>query len=194
MTSLSQLLLVLGFILAFGYFAQAGAATFARDDSDVKGAFGGQFSLLFTGAIATGLLSFRQVLHPLNGIVAAVVLLGALALYEWARRTVRERGFHIAWSGDVPDAVCTSGPYAWVRHPVYLSYLLAFLAATIAFPRWPMLAIFVLNLGLWLHAARDDERSLAASELGPAYASYRARTGMFLPRLRSRVGAANDML
>ena len=137
------MVMVLGFILVFGYFAQAGANTFERDDGDVNGAFRGQFSLLVTGAIATGLLSFRQVLHPANGITAAIVLLAAVALYEWARWTIRERRFHIAWSGDVPDELCASGPYAFVRHPVYLSYLLAFVAVPIA-----ALDDFCRNIGL----------------------------------------------
>jgi protein-S-isoprenylcysteine O-methyltransferase Ste14 len=178
------MLLVFGFILVFSYFTYAGASTFEHDESDVKGATLAQFSFLITGAIGTALLSYRQVLHPLNGIAAAIVLLGSVALYEWARRTVRERRFHIAWSGDVPEAVCASGPYASVRHPVYLSYMLAFLAVPIAFPRLPMLAIFLFNVALFAHAARDDERSLAASELSEAYAAYREGTGMFFPRLR----------
>lgn len=184
MTSLSQLVLVFGFILVFGYFTAAGASTFERDDSDVKGATLGQFSLLFTGAIATALLSYRHVLHPPNGIAAGILLLSSVALYEWARRTIRERRFHIGWSGEVPEVVCESGPYAFVRHPVYLSYMLAFLAVPIAFPMLATLAIFMLNVALYVHAARDDERSMDASELTHAYAAYRGRTGMFLPRLR----------
>ena len=182
MTSISQMLMVLGFIVVFGYFTAAGATTFERDDSDVRGAMWGQFSLLFTGAIAMSLLSFRQVLLPGNGVAAAAVLLGSISLYEWARKTIRERRFHIAWSGDVPEAVCDKGPYARVRHPVYISYMLAFLAALIAFPRLPTLAIFLFNVALYVHAARDDERSIAASDLGEDYARYKERTGMFIPR------------
>lgn len=183
MTSLSQLLLVLGFILVFGYFTAAGASTFERDESDMNGATLAQFSFLVTGAIAPALLSFRQVLHPPNGIAAVILLLCSVALYEWARRTIRERRFHIGWSGDVPGELCDSGPYAFVRHPVYLSYVLAFLAVPIAFPMWSTLVILVFNVALYVHAARDDERSIDASELGQAYAAYRGRTGMFVPRL-----------
>lgn len=178
------MLLVLGFILVFGYFTQIGASTFEHDESDVKGATLAQFSFLITGAIGTGLLSYRQVLHPLNGVAATAILLASVSLYEWARRTIRGRRFHIGWSGDVPDAVCDSGPYTFVRHPVYLSYMVAFLAVPVAFPRLPTLAIFLFNVALFAHAARDDERSLAASELQQAYAAYKERTGMFIPRMR----------
>ena len=78
--------------------------------------------------------------------------------------------------------MCASGPYAFVRHPVYLSYMLAFLAMPVAFPMIATATIFLFNVALYVHAARDDERSLAASELGEAYADYRQRTGMFVPR------------
>jgi len=183
-TSVGQMILILGFILVFGYFPTAGARTFERDESDVKGATLAQFSFLVTGAIGTALLSYRQVLYPVNGVAAAVILLGSISLYEWARRTIRGRRFHIGWSGDVPDAVCGAGPYAFVRHPVYLSYMLAFLAVPIAFPRLSTLAVFLFNVALFAHAACDDERSLAASELKSAYAAYKERTGMFIPRVR----------
>jgi protein-S-isoprenylcysteine O-methyltransferase Ste14 len=177
------MLLVLGFILVFGYFTAAGATTFERDESDVKGAMWGQFSLLVTGAIGTAGLSYRQPLATANGAAAAVVLLCSVVLYEWARRTIRERRFHIAWSGDVPGELCDCGPYARVRHPVYLSYMLAFLAVPIAFPMLATAAILLFNVALYVHAARDDERSIDESDLKPAYAAYKACTGMFFPRV-----------
>ena len=184
MTGPLHLVLVLGFVALFGYFMSAGARTFGHDETDVNAAFLAQFSFLFTGAIGTPLLSFRQQVHPSNGIAAGILMACSLLLYEWARRTVRERGLQIAWSGRVPDAVCEEGPYARVRHPVYASYLLAFLAVPVAFPRLATLAVFLVNLALYIHAARSDERSLAESPLGGEYAAYRKRTGMFVPRLR----------
>ena len=71
-----------------------------------------------------------------------------------------------------------------MRHPVYASYLLAFLAMPVAFPRLAMLAIFLFNAALFIHGARSDERSLAQSPLKDEYAAYRRRAGMFFPRLR----------
>ena len=82
----------------------------------------------------------------------------------------------------MPEAVCSQGPYRLVRHPIYLSYLLAWLAALMALPHWLTAAIFALNATLFVLVAFDDERKLAGSALAPDYAAYRARTGMFLPR------------
>ena len=184
MTSAYQLVMAAAFILAFCYFMAAGARTFEWHVSDVAGATLGQFSHLVTGAIGTAFVSYRHQLAPMNGIAAAAILLASLLLYEWSRRTIRERRFHIAWSGEVPDTVCEAGPYAYLRHPVYLSYVLAFLALLVAFPRFLTGVIFLFNCALYAHAARSDERDLAASELKDAYAAYKARTGMFFPRWR----------
>lgn len=82
-----------------------------------------------------------------------------------------------------PDALCDKGPYAYIRHPIYASYVLAFLAVLVAMPTLITLAVFVFNAGLFTHAALSDERSLAAGTLATEYAQYKKRTGMFLPRI-----------
>ncbi len=178
-----ELLLLLGFVLVFMHFMSMGAITFARDAGDDLAAGLAQFSFLVTGAIGTMALGIRGHVALWNGIAALVLLACSLLLYEWARRTVRDRGFHIAWSGDVPAELCTVGPYAHIRHPAYLSYLLAFLALLLALPGFAALAIVLFNAALYGHAAVTDERSLLASPLGSEYARYRRTTGMFVPKL-----------
>ena len=66
----------------------------------------------------------------------------SVALYEWARQTIWGRRFGLGWGDHVPEALCASGPYRYIRHPIYLSYLLAFLAVLIALPHWITAAIF----------------------------------------------------
>ncbi|MEO8064795.1 MAG: isoprenylcysteine carboxylmethyltransferase family protein [Pseudomonadota bacterium] len=106
----------------------------------------------------------------------------SITLYEWARHAIWKRGFRAAWSGFVPDELCERGPYRYLRHPVYASYLLAFLAAAVALPHPVTAAIFVVNVLLLIHAVRDEERVIAGSPLAAGYAAYRARIGMFFPR------------
>jgi protein-S-isoprenylcysteine O-methyltransferase Ste14 len=180
--TVAELLLLLGFVMAFTYFMTMGAITFARDAGDDLAAGVAQFSFLVTGAIGAMVLGIRGHVALWNGIAALVLLSCSLLLYEWARRTIRDRGFHIAWSGDVPGELCAAGPYALIRHPAYLSYVLAFLALLVALPGFVSLAILLVNAALYAHAAATDERSLLASPLGQDYARYRRSTGMFLPR------------
>jgi len=169
--------------LCFYYFLLAGGRTLEFNPGDEWAAALAQFSFTITGVLGTLFLGYRAQVPAANAIASAVLMAGALALYEWARRTVRHRGFHIAWTGEVPAELCAEGPYAHIRHPLYASYILAFAAQLAALPQWPTLAIFLFNLALFAHAARDDERTLAKSGLAADYAQYKRRTGMFLPRL-----------
>lgn len=171
-------------IVGFGWFFGAGGVSFERSPDDDVGGMLAQISFLITGALGTWVLASRIAVRPVNGAVAAVLLIAALALYEWARRTIRHRGFHIAWSGYVPDALCERGPYAHVRHPIYASYILAFLAMLVALPGIATVAIFLGNAVLFTHASLSDERAIAMSGLADEYAHYRRRAGRFLPRWR----------
>src|SRR5688572_716718 len=61
-------------------------------------------------------------LEPVNaGLfgIAYVGLAAALMLFEWARRTVRDRYFSWVFSRDTPSFLCTDGPFAYVRNPFY---------------------------------------------------------------------------
>nr|WP_166178405.1 isoprenylcysteine carboxylmethyltransferase family protein [Altererythrobacter segetis] len=175
--------------LCFYYFILAGARTFEVSPDDDLGSGIAQFSFLVTGTLATLFLGYRAHVPMGNAVAGGALMAAALTLYEWARHTIADRRFHIAWNGEVPEAVCEDGPYAHIRHPIYASYLIAFAAMLAALPSLWSLAIFLLNASLFVHAARDDERSMAGSDLAPVYARYKRRTGMFLPRFwRKAVG------
>jgi protein-S-isoprenylcysteine O-methyltransferase Ste14 len=178
------LLVVLG--CSFPYFLGAGARTFTSSGTDDAGALWAQISFMFTGALTTISLGLFVPIRLYNGIASIAILACSLTLYEWARHVIRGRSFYIAWSGDVPAALCDAGPYAYIRHPIYASYILAFLAVLVAMPTPITLAIFVFNAGLFTHAALSDERSLAAGPFAADYALYKNRTGMFLPRIARR--------
>jgi protein-S-isoprenylcysteine O-methyltransferase Ste14 len=166
----------------FVYFLTAGAKTFnipARDG----GALLGQISFISGMACVLG-LGFYQALAWYQVLCGAVLAFCSVVLYEWTRRTVMDRNFYVALGGEVPATVCEAGPYRFVRHPFYLSYMTAFLGMVVAFPSVVSASVCVLNIALFVYMAFDDERVLVRSPLGADYLSYRARTRMFLPRVR----------
>ena len=122
----------------------------------------------------------RQIALP-NGIAAAALMLASLSLYEWARHTIWGRRFGLGWGNHVPDALCEAGPYRRIRHPIYLAYMLAYLAAFVALPHWLTAATLVGGIALFTHAARSDEAGIATSAIAADYAAYRTRAGMFWP-------------
>lgn len=79
-----------------------------------------------------------------------------------------------------PKALITKGPFAIVRHPFYIAYSLAWLAAPVA-THGPMISGFaVIMIAIYAIAARREERQLE-DHFGEAYRDYRNRTWMFLP-------------
>lgn len=177
------LLLLLGGV--FIHFMYAGGRTFYFKNADNEpGAWMAQFSFLVTGTIATWWLGILKPISVANQVPAALVLVSSVALYEWARHTISWRRFGLALSDHVPEALCDEGPYRYIRHPIYLSYVLAFLAVVIALPHWITALCLLLNLALSVGAARNDEQVIAGSPLAADYAVYRNRAGMFLPKIR----------
>jgi len=117
----------------------------------------------------------------------AIFLLGAL-LVLWARWTLG-RMYGVSTSSAVrlkagPQLV-QHGPYALVRHPMYLGIWLLLLGPTLVYRTWALLILFLLLLALYRRAKREEEVLEAA--FGEAWRSYAARVPMFLPRWRRRV-------
>jgi protein-S-isoprenylcysteine O-methyltransferase Ste14 len=76
-----------------------------------------------------------------------------------------------------------TGPYGYVRHPIYALSSLLMIGAVLVIPSPLMLALAVIHLTFLQWEARREERHLLAVS-GPQYAAYRARVGRFFPRLR----------
>jgi protein-S-isoprenylcysteine O-methyltransferase Ste14 len=69
--------------------------------------------------------------------------------------------------------VISSGPYAWVRHPMYSSVMLFFIGTPLLLGSWWGLAMAPLFAVLFAIRARIEERTLLASL--PGYADYTTR-------------------
>jgi protein-S-isoprenylcysteine O-methyltransferase Ste14 len=176
---------------AFLHFLLAGGRTFAPSADDDRGAGWGQFSFLATGTVATWFVGLNVPIRLYNGIVSGILLLCSLSLYEWARHVIKGRRFYLAWSGNVPETLCVEGPYAYIRHPIYVSYILAFLAAFVALPAITTFVAFLFNVVLFTHAALSDERGLSTSTLAADYTQYKMSTGMFFPMVSRRRRSAD---
>jgi len=76
----------------------------------------------------------------------------------------------------------TSGPFAVVRHPMYLGALLAGAGAVLTYRTWAVLFV-ALHWPVLLVRARREEEALAA-EFGEAWLGYQKRVPAWLPSLR----------
>ena len=133
---------------------------------------------------------FAARLWPLSAIAAwsGVVLLAAgLAFSVWAR-------VHLGtnWSGEVTvkqgHELIRSGPYAWVRHPIYTGLILALLGTAVTTNRVAAvlgMAIIVASFVLKLRAEEVFMRETFPVD----YPRYRAEVPGLVPFTRPRRSA-----
>lgn len=78
----------------------------------------------------------------------------------------------------------TSGPYRWVRHPIYALSILLMIASAAVLPIVPMLLLAAAHTLTLTLKARNEERYLTR-QIGAAYLTYIASVGRFWPRWSS---------
>jgi protein-S-isoprenylcysteine O-methyltransferase Ste14 len=144
---------------------------------------------LFAGAVLL-LHSTRRLLNetPLwhvgdDGAYALASLALAGILFAWWARIY----LGPLWSGAIVrkegHRVVDTGPYAWVRHPIYTGLMLAIVATAVAQGTISgCLGAALIVTGFWLKARAEE--SFLTAELGAeAYGDYRCRVPMLVPFL-----------
>jgi len=73
-----------------------------------------------------------------------------------------------------------SGPYRYIRHPIYTGLLLAFVGTALKVGDWRgLIAVAIVLLSFW-RKLRVEERWLTG-QFGPAYVAYMQRTKALVP-------------
>jgi len=138
--------------------------------------------LLLIGHHLTGWLALRLISGGWTryGIALALVIVG-LAFGVWARSILGSN-----WSGTVTVKVdhelVQSGPYRWIRHPIYTGLLAAVLGSGLAAGRLYGLIAFPLILISIVWKLRVEERWMGA-EFGERYERYRRSSWALIPFL-----------
>ncbi len=109
--------------------------------------------------------------------VGSVLVACGIAFAIWARVHLgRNWGMPMSLKQDAE--LVTTGPYAYVRHPIYTGIILAMLGSTLAIVWWAIPFIFFFIY--FVYSARAEEK-IMTNEFPTAYPHYMRRTKMLIP-------------
>lgn len=138
---------------------------------------------LASGAMVIGISFYVDLRYPMSPEVSkllgiALVVLG-LGFVFWSTLVARN-----AVLGEIEprsDKLIRTGPFALIRHPMYLGFSIALLGVAVSARSWPgMVCLFLLFLPSAIFRARREERALAA-RFGEQWRDYAARVPFLLP-------------
>jgi len=104
----------------------------------------------------------------------------AASLMLWARRTFGRRSFH-ATADPTEGGLVTTGPYRFIRHPIYTAACLFVFSGAAAHFSAVSAALFLLVLAGALLRMAGEERLVVLRY--PEYREYAARTWRMVPYL-----------
>jgi protein-S-isoprenylcysteine O-methyltransferase Ste14 len=117
-------------------------------------------------------------------LIASMIIGPPSVVLVWmaARHLDKQWRFEAALSED--HKLITTGPYRWLRNPIYASMLGMLLATGFAKTWWPLLVAGVICFVIGTEIRVRAEERLLASRFGEEFAKYKATTPAYLPFLR----------
>ena len=112
--------------------------------------------------------SLRSLTHA-----SSVLIFGGFILLSAAWRVLYE--------AQKTHTLATTGPYAYIRHPQYVGFMLIMLGFLLQWPTLITLIMFPILVAMYVKLARREEHEVLA-EFGDAYQRYLTRTPAFIPR------------
>ena len=121
------------------------------------------------------LLGFKGDPHwnPIH-IASNVVIVGGFFLLSAAWR--------VLYRAQKEAKLATTGPYAYVRHPQYVGFIVIMFGFLLQWPTLVTLVMFPILVTIYVGLAHREEGDVR-KELGPLWDEYAARTPKFFPRL-----------
>ncbi len=140
---------------------------------------------------AIGIVAFgpiRTILDPLSplalatALVVLLIMLAVAGLLHWSSVSMGRNWALVARTrGDA--SLVTSGPFAYVRNPIYVALGLFMIAMAIAYghSRMLIIALPLYALATWMRVALEEKVLRAA--FGAEYDAYAKRVKRYLPGL-----------
>lgn len=115
--------------------------------------------------------------------LGALLLTGGIGLL-WLAHHHLDLNFNSLVAAKEGQVLVESGPYRWVRHPVYTAYLMNYVGGGLLSANVVLTFVPVVFFAAMVALRVGDEERVLVETFGDRYEAYMRRTGRFLPRLR----------
>ncbi len=131
--------------------------------------------------VATGIPQTTDYVPSVWAIAIGTVIL-LLALWVF-RRSHKELGRNWSITLEIREKhkLVTSGPYAFVRHPMYTSFLLMALSQALLLANWLVGPMGLIGLAILFFLRVNKEERMMLENFGPQYQDYMTRTKRIIP-------------
>lgn len=137
-----------------------------------------------------GLFTFlaHAFVATLNLPVAVLgIIISSSALFVWSIHHSRMKGLSLAFDDAIKiDGIITSGPWSYIRHPFYSSYILFWLACALGTMHPTSIVVLATLTFIYVYSAAQEERALRESEFKHEFICYREKSGFILPKIWQR--------
>lgn len=101
------------------------------------------------------------------------------------------RSWTVLYKAQTSHTLATSGPYARMRHPQYVAFVVIMFGFLLQWPTLLTLLMFPVLLVMYARLAIAEENDMRR-EFGEVYEAYAARTPRFFPRIWGTGRAGNN--
>ena len=143
-----------------------------------------QVSSAWTWAYSIYVIAVSTKFSVLNQLPALVLIAASLWIFWKTRHWIRDKDFAIVFNNESPSHLETNGPFRWVRHPFYSSYLLCYFSVFLFTLDIVMGITFLFMTSLYFKALKDEEKKFRTGDsFSEAYSSYSKTTGALFPKI-----------
>lgn len=90
------------------------------------------------------------------------------------------RAWNVLYHAQREQRLARTGPYARIRHPQYVAFVLVMFGFLLQWPTLPTLVMFPILVAVYARLARTEEKEML-DRFGTAYREYLRRTPAFVP-------------
>lgn len=120
--------------------------------------------------------------HPANFWIGTLLVLSGLGLAIYARLSLKGNWSITVEVKQTHELIC-SGPYRWVRHPIYTGLLLAFIGSALTVGQWRGV-VGILIVYVTLRRKSRVEEHYMTETFGDRYRQYQREVPALVPFIR----------